>query len=75
MRELSADEESALDALAEIDPDAAEVIRDCWARLSDEGRERFVRFAERLAKIPGEIDPTDAQLKTMIETDSDFPHH
>jgi hypothetical protein len=43
--------------------------------MSDEGRERFVRFAERLAKLPPGLDPTKEQLDHMVETDSDFPLH
>lgn len=58
MRVLTDNEEDAFDELAMSDPHAAEIMRECWATMSDEGRERFTRFAERLARLPPDLTPT-----------------
>lgn len=75
MRPITAEEEAVIAEMAETDPEAAETIRECWAMMSDEGRERFVRFAERLAKLPHDLDPTEEQLEHMVKNDSDIPLH
>jgi len=75
MRVLTDEEEEIFDRMAEYDPDAAATMRECWAVMSDEGREKFVRFAERLARLPAGLDPTKEQLDRMVESDSDFPLH
>jgi hypothetical protein len=73
MSKLTDDEEDALAEFARTDPEAAEIFRECWADMSDEGRERFTRFAERLAGLPPGLKPTQKQLDRMVDSDSDFP--
>lgn len=75
MPALTDDEEEAFEQIAELNPDHAAIMRESWAAMPDEARARFVRFAERLARLPPDIEPTKAQLDTMFENDTDFPLH
>lgn len=73
MSNLTDDEEDALAEFAKTDPEAAEIFRECWADLFDEGGERFTRFAERLAGLPLGLKPTQEQLDRMVDSDFHYP--
>lgn len=75
MRKLTDSEEKMFAQIAETDPEAAERISDAWRLMSDEGRERFVRFAERLAALPKELEWTSKQIQHMSDNDTDFPYN
>lgn len=57
----------------DLDPDHAAIMDDAWRVMSGEQRERFVRFAERLAALPKGLHPSQAQFQSMWENDSEFP--
>lgn len=75
MRKLTESEEEMFARIAETDPEAAERMSDAWRSMSDEGRERFVRFSERLAALPKDLKWTSEQVRHMSENDTDFPYN
>ena len=75
MRTLTESEEEMFAQLAETDPEAAEIMSDAWRSMSDEGRERFVRFSERLAALPKDLEWKSEQVQHMSENDTDFPYN
>ncbi|MYM39429.1 hypothetical protein [Duganella qianjiadongensis] len=58
MTKLTDDEEYAFDELMQTDPEAVQIFRECCAEMSDEDRERFTRFTERLASLLAGLNPT-----------------
>ena len=75
MRDLTESEEAMFAEMAETDPEAAERMSDAWRSMSDEGRERFVRFSERLAALPRGLEWTSEQLRHMADNDANFPYN
>lgn len=73
MAKLTDDEEDVLAELAKTDPEVAEIFRECWADMSDEGRGRLTRFMERMARLPPGLKTTQEQLLRMLDSDSDVP--
>jgi len=75
MRDLTESESEMFAQMAETDPEAAERMSDAWRSMSDEGRERFVRFSERLAALPKDLAWTSEQVRHMADNDTEFPYN